>query len=48
MRTLEDVLSILEADVNEIPRENDFDEGFVAGIKQAIILIKHFKKEAEK
>lgn len=48
MRTLEDIISILEADVNEIPRDNDFDEGFAAGIKQAIILIKHLKREAEK
>ena len=48
MKTLEDILSILEADVNEIPREDEFDEGFVAGVKQAIILIKHFNKEAER
>lgn len=47
MKTLEDIILILEADVNEIPRENEFDEGFAAGVKQAIILIKHLKREAE-
>lgn len=44
-RTLEEVIAILEADVNELPRENDYDEGFAAGVMQAIFLLKQIKKE---
>lgn len=47
-RTLEEVIAILEADVNELPRENDYDEGFAAGVMQAIFLLKQIKKEAVK
>ena len=47
-RTLEEVIAILEADVNELPRENDYDEGFAAGVMQAIFLLKQIKREAAK
>lgn len=47
-RTLEEVIAILEADVNELPRDNEYDEGFAAGVMQAIFLLKQIKKEAEK
>ena len=46
-RTLEEVIAILEADVHDLPRENDYDEGFAAGVMQAIFLLKQVKKEAE-
>ena len=45
---LEEIIAILEADVNELPRENDYDEGFAAGVRQAIFLLKQIKKEAAK
>lgn len=47
-RTLEEIIAILEADVNELPRETDYDEGFAAGVRQAIFLLKQIRKEAEK
>lgn len=47
-RTLEEIIAILEADVNDLPRENDYDEGFAAGVMQAIFLLKQIKKEAVK
>ena len=47
-RTIEEIIAILEADVNELPRDNDYDEGFAAGVRQAIFLLKQVKKEAEK
>lgn len=47
-RTLEEIIAILEADVNDLPRENDYDEGFAAGVRQAIFLLKQIKKEAVK
>ena len=47
-RTLEEIIAILEADVLELPRENAYDEGFAAGVRQALFLLKQVKKEAEK
>ena len=47
-RTIEEIIAILEADVNELPRDNEYDEGFAAGVRQAIFLLKQIKKEAEK
>ena len=47
-RTLEEIVAILEADIRELPRDNDYDEGFAAGVMQAIFLLKQVKKEAEK
>lgn len=47
-RTLEEIIAILEADVNDLPRDNDYDEGFAAGVMQAIFLLKQVKKEAAK
>lgn len=47
-RTLEEVIAILEADINDLPRESDYDEGFAAGVMQAIFLLKQIKREAAK
>ena len=47
-RTLEEVIAILEADVRELPRENDYDEGFAAGVIQALFLLRQIEKEANK
>lgn len=47
-RTIEEIIAILEADVLELPRENDYDEGFAAGVMSALFLIKQARKEAEK
>lgn len=47
-RTIEEIIALLEADVLELPRENEYDEGFAAGVMQAIFLLKQVKKEAEK
>ena len=46
-RALEEIVAILEADVRELPRDNAYDEGFAAGVMQAIFLLKQVKKEAE-
>lgn len=45
---LEEIIAILEADFNELPRESDYDEGFAAGVRQAIFLLKQIRKEAGK
>ena len=47
-RTIEEIIAILEADVRELPRENDYDEGFAAGVISALFLIKQVAKEADK
>lgn len=47
-RTLEEIIALLEADVRDLPRENQYDEGFAAGILSALFLIKQARKEAER
>lgn len=47
-RTIEEIIAILEADINDIPRNNEYDEGFAAGVQSALFLIKQAAKEAEK
>ena len=46
-RTLEEIIAILEADIMDLPRDNQYDEGFAAGVRQALFLIKQVKKEKE-
>ena len=42
-RTIEEVIAILEADINDLPRDNEYDEGFAAGVTQALFLLKQIK-----
>lgn len=45
-RTIEEIIALLEADVRDLPRENDYDEGFAAGVMSALFLIKQARREA--
>lgn len=40
MRTIDDVIKIMEEDLKELPNETDYDKGFRAGIAQAIFVIR--------
>ena len=47
-RTIEEIIALLEADIRELPRVNDYDEGFAAGVQSALFLIRQATKEAPK
>jgi len=47
-RTIEEIIALLEADINDLPRDNQYDEGFAAGVMSALLLIKQARKGAKK
>lgn len=47
-RTLEEVIAILEADLFDLQRDTDYDDGFAAGISEAIFLLKQVIREEDK
>lgn len=40
MRTIEDIIKIMEEDLNDLPNVTEYDEGFRAGIAQALFVIR--------
>lgn len=39
-RTIDEIIKIMEADLNDLPNVTDYDKGFRAGIAQAIFIIR--------
>ena len=37
---IEPVIEVLTEDLNDLPHDTDYDEGFAAGVKMAIIALK--------
>ena len=46
-RTFEEVERILNEDLKDMPNETDYDEGFRAGVKSALMLMKMAMKEVD-
>lgn len=40
MRTIDEIIKIMEKDLNDLPNVTDYDKGFRAGIAQAIFVIR--------
>lgn len=39
-RTIDEIIKIMEADLDDLPNVTDYDKGFRAGIAQAIFIIR--------
>jgi len=46
-RTLEEIIALLESDLLSIPRKSEYDEGFAAGVAQALFLLKMVNKSGQ-
>lgn len=44
-RTIEEIIAIIEADIQELPDETEFDKGYRSGAQQTLFLLKFSTKD---